>query len=999
MRTFFLIFLLACKLTLFAQNSPLEKTIQLSDSLENRQEYARAITVWKNEKNNSKLAQSYLNYFYFIKNKTESSIHLLQKAEENLLQIKNRNAFETELLLKIYTANYNWLSEKEESKKALEKALEGVRIPDFKQAKITTQTHYLFDVSSLYRDTKNPFEAVSFGEKALRLSIQKNGEMNDEVAEYYDFLGNVYTESYNPTKGNNYYQKAITIWENLYRNNPENGDKLLTSYRNLMYVLLEYGDFENAKKINKKQNIVFFEQYKKLKNRTKNTYFHSRQMQIDCNVRLHSAIGESKKATQYCDSLKVETSLKKENIEDIEFYVMRYYDVLDYTYEYEKYQETIDRCHQLEKVIEKFDLAFPKMLINAKMGTSYEKIKNYKKALHHIKIAETVVDKENFNSSKFSIQIIKAIILSGLHKNKEALSLGKKTLEQIVYEKTKNKVDLNQIIYENVSDLAASYFINIFEKVADLYIKEYESTKDSKALEIAENLYTISGKLFQKYYIKGEFNDYLSYYHLEITEGLLQCLILKKASFEQKTALLNSIENSASQHLIKEFEKKIKRSSYSKNEIHQQLISLRTELDYYLEEQTNANSKTVFHEKKIKKLQSEIKKLTEKIAITEKNFTIFNTAAFDLKSTLSHLKPNQQLIKYYVCRQYVYAVSFTNSDITIKKLANREKTQKQLTYFMSEIKKLQPNYPKNAAQLYTTLFPFTLQKNLTIIPDSFLNYLPFESLFNPKTNQFAVENHWISYDYSLPMWELHQQYKSTKSKQNIALFSPLYTASKTDDRRSDFKDLKFARLESQKITALFDGKLFEKEKATKSNFIREKENFDIFHLAMHSQLFEDDFNKSCLLFANNEKLFFSDLYGMNIPASMVALSACDTGNGTLKNGEGIMSMSRALAYAGVKSAVVSLWKVPDRETSEIMISFYENLKKGQVKDEALANAKTIFIQNNPMKNHPYYWAGFIVNGDLSAVANNSFTWIVYAGITLIAMLLFVFRKKLFQFRK
>lgn len=995
MRTFFLIFILACKLTLFAQNSPLKKTIQLSDSFEKRQEYSRAITIWKNEKTNSKLAQSYLNYFTFVKSKTESSIPLLQKAEENLLQIKKRNAFETELLLKIYSTHYNWLSEKGESKETLEKALQGVRIPDFKQAQIKTQIHYLFDVSTFYRDNKNSFEAIPFGEKALRLSIQKNGEMSDEVAEYYDFLGNVYTETYNPTKGNNYYQKAITIWEKLYRNNSENTDKLLTSYRNLMYVLLEYGDFESAKKINQKQNVVYFEQYKKLKNKN----FHSRQMQIDCNVRLYSAIGEFKKATQYCDSLKAETNFKKENIDAIEFSVMRYFDVLDYTYEYEKYQETIDRCHQLEKIVEQYDLAFPKMLINAKMGTSYEKIKNYEKALHHIKIAEAVVDKEKFTASKFSIQIIKAIILSGLQKNQEGLILGKKTVEQIVYEKTKNKVDLNQIKFEDVADLADSYFINIFEKVADLYLKEYESNQNKKALETAENLYTISGKLFQKYYIKGEFNDYLSYYHLEITEGLLQCLILKNASFEQKIALLNTVENNASQHLIKEYDKKIKRSSRSKTEIHQRLTSLRAERDYYVEEKATGNKETTLHKKKIEKLQSEIDQLTKKIAETEKNFTIFNTASFDLKTTLSHLKPNQQLIKYYVCRQYVYAVSFTNSDIVIKKIANREKVQQQLTDFMSDIKKLQPNYSKTAGQLYTTLFPFELQKNLTIIPDSYLNYLPFESLFNPKTKQFTVENHWISYDYSLPMWELHQQYKITKSNQSIALFSPLYAASKADASRSDFKDLKFARLESQKITALFDGKLFEKEKATKSNFIREKENFDIFHLAMHSQLFEDDFNKSCLIFSNNEKLIFSDLYDMNIPASMVALSACDTGNGTLKNGEGIMSMSRALAYAGVKSAVVSLWKVPDRETSEIMISFYENLKKGQTKDEALANAKTIFITNNPMKNHPYYWAGFIVNGDVSALTGNNYTWIIYASIGLILLLFFIFRKKLLQFRK
>jgi CHAT domain-containing protein len=248
------------------------------------------------------------------------------------------------------------------------------------------------------------------------------------------------------------------------------------------------------------------------------------------------------------------------------------------------------------------------------------------------------------------------------------------------------------------------------------------------------------------------------------------------------------------------------------------------------------------------------------------------------------------------------------------------------------------------------------------------------------------------------MWLMHFQNKELNRNQSLAVFSPFYNQ-KTGDKRSDFKDLKFASIESLKIVSLFNGTLFAKEKATKTNFIKEKENFDIFHLSMHSQLFEDDFNKSCLLFSNEDRLFFSELYGMNIPASMVVLSACDTGNGTLKSGEGIMSMSRALTYAGVQSAVVSLWQVPDKETSEIMISFYENLKKGESKNEALANAKRTFIINNPMKNQPFYWAGFIVNGDVSPIVTDT-NWIIYLGFGLVFLVfVFVFRKKLFQFRQ
>ena len=84
-----------------------------------------------------------------------------------------------------------------------------------------------------------------------------------------------------------------------------------------------------------------------------------------------------------------------------------------------------------------------------------------------------------------------------------------------------------------------------------------------------------------------------------------------------------------------------------------------------------------------------------------------------------------------------------------------------------------------------------------------------------------------------------------------------------------------------------------------------------------------------------------------------------------------------------------MWQVPDKETSEIMISFYENLKEGQSKDEALANAKRDFIQNNPMKNHPFYWAGFVVNGDVSPIVTNYFWLKIVGGIAIFILIVYI----------
>jgi len=271
--------------------------------------------------------------------------------------------------------------------------------------------------------------------------------------------------------------------------------------------------------------------------------------------------------------------------------------------------------------------------------------------------------------------------------------------------------------------------------------------------------------------------------------------------------------------------------------------------------------------------------------------------------------------------------------------------------------------------------------------------LPFETLFDSKNKQFLIEKHIVSYDYSLPIWFFNKQNKVAVDDSKLIAFSPNYKNKQIAQVRVGLSDLKYAKEEATVISNLFNGKTFLNEKATKSEFFKSLNEYGLFHFSMHSLLYQDDFNKSCLVFSNNEKLYFSELYGLNFPAKMVVLSACDSGNGAIRSGEGIMSISRALAYAGVQSSVYSLWQVPDKETSEIMISFYENLKKGQKKDVALATAKNTFIKNNPMKNHPFYWAGFVVNGNVSAVVNSYFLLKIFGGIIAILALIYIVRKR------
>ncbi len=90
-------------------------------------------------------------------------------------------------------------------------------------------------------------------------------------------------------------------------------------------------------------------------------------------------------------------------------------------------------------------------------------------------------------------------------------------------------------------------------------------------------------------------------------------------------------------------------------------------------------------------------------------------------------------------------------------------------------------------------------------------------------------------------------------------------------------------------------------------------------------------------------------------AQLVALSACETALGDIENNEGVFGLQRAFKMAGVKQILMSLWKVPDAQTNELMLLFYTSLLDGNNANTALRHAQLVMKEKFP----PYYWAGFV----------------------------------------
>ena len=89
----------------------------------------------------------------------------------------------------------------------------------------------------------------------------------------------------------------------------------------------------------------------------------------------------------------------------------------------------------------------------------------------------------------------------------------------------------------------------------------------------------------------------------------------------------------------------------------------------------------------------------------------------------------------------------------------------------------------------------------------------------------------------------------------------------------------------------------------------------------------------------------------------------------IEKGEGVMSMARAFHFSGVPSIVMSLWKIPDKQTKSVMIDFYKYLNKGEKKNHALRRAKINYLNKNANSAlaHPYYWSGFVINGNIEEI--------------------------------
>lgn len=371
------------------------------------------------------------------------------------------------------------------------------------------------------------------------------------------------------------------------------------------------------------------------------------------------------------------------------------------------------------------------------------------------------------------------------------------------------------------------------------------------------------------------------------------------------------------------------------------------------------------------------------------------------------LDNNGALISYTMADDYLYAIVVNGSKEDFLKLPFNETDREAIRKFYRLLSSPSINRgEKETSDIAHLLFKKILKKplkefdteNLTIIPDGELHYLPFDLL--QENGSYLLETKIIGYGNSVTsLLELKEKVPAKANK--MLAFAPSFSGSVTENTNRQFGKLLYNDDEVKKIGVFYDTEMLLEKEATLANFMSKTSQFNVYHLATHASANDEYPDYSYLAFTETEDstarniLYIKDLYNMSLDADMVTLSACQTGIGKLQKGQGMLSLSKGFYYAGAKSLVNTLWKINDKSTVKLMEYFYQGLSKGYSKSEALRKAKLMYLDttDDALLKHPYYWAAFVVSGDVSPISNNNTLWWWILGIAFFGISVWLIKRK------
>jgi CHAT domain-containing protein len=815
---------------------------------------------------------------------------------------------------------------------------------------------------------------IKYYEEAIGFMLEHPSPDLNSMALYYNQLGFCYDQCGFIRQSFDNYAKAFDIW---YKHFKDEYEYVSTGLHNLISSYHSYGDEAGVAKYLKIYEGFYRHclEQEQISNRALEVLFSKLVFDRMMYFTMKNDSVRSLKELQRLEYMHKEPL--NEAKESIANYLVNSYEMLGLMFRYQ---------HSYQKALAYFD-----KIPNLQLGPSWEMkyhantaITHYKKgdfeqALLHIDKCLTYFQPPFVGSSYYSVQVLKAELLQAKDQHQQALELIARFIGEYLGE-PRSIGQLKNLRYDTFMGLNSDRWITILNKCGDICRNAAVDLKSPDLNETALVFYQIASEMFRQYYLKGDYNPSLDQLHRQSTKGVFEVFTSQQLTAAETFAgYLALIENNASRQIWKKFLSN--NEQYLSSDV--QIIREKNLLLMQKNELTESEAISQNTDLLQAQLNAIEKQLEEK-----KSLSVSENASINISALQKTLNADESVLKYYLIDSSAYVLSLSKDGLSLQKLMDVDTLQALTADFLAAVHVLKSDYKTLSKALFKALLPVDWKVNtqkLIIIPDGFLWKIPFESLMT-ESGSFLVENYAVRYAYDLMQLTLQLPKPESKKRNFLAAFAPDYSS-------TNYAGIYNNVQEAQYISTRTRGDLFTEAAADKSNFIQHFTNYRLHHLAMHAEQDPDKFERSALIFANGEKLFFHELYQFNLPSDLVVLSACNTGVGSLKPGEGIMSLSRALTYAGVRSSVNSLWPVPDKETAEIMVAFYDYLKQGLRKDDALASAKRDFLALNPLKSHPYYWAGFVLNGEPDSIFEAERNGLLYWLLIPIFTAMFYFGRK------
>lgn len=377
---------------------------------------------------------------------------------------------------------------------------------------------------------------------------------------------------------------------------------------------------------------------------------------------------------------------------------------------------------------------------------------------------------------------------------------------------------------------------------------------------------------------------------------------------------------------------------------------------------------------------------------------------------------NATMLEYFVGNKniYIFCISQDRYDLTV--VPKDSQFTGQIKAVRNAIKfKMDDLYVEYASALHRQLFlpvenKITTQEIL-IIPDGLMALLPFEALV-PELATKKVEGQYKKVPYLLKKYSFHYMYsanlavelhrqKNYTTKYGLLAIAPGFSQKKSQGEYQTSFSKKEEAPEFNIGQYPYDSLVSKKQVSYIPETLKEAKSIYTVFKRTNSHLYLNQYAQELILnspqlkeyryihlathgFVNTSRpeysgIYFADpcnkegdgiwhnseIYSSELGADLVTLSACETGVGQIANGEGIIGIPRSLFYAGSKNVLVSLWKVSDASTSELMNSFYKKIRSNKMTmSEALAKAKKKLLKKEKFS-APYYWASFILIGSTS----------------------------------